>query len=132
LRTVPNTFAPIANLDDDLSSRDAILGHIQALGYAALAFASAGALFEALSLGPISCLVLDFQMPGLNGLEVQSRLLAGGFLVPIIFLTACTDPRIRTQALAGGALGFLAKPAKEADLEALLQGAVGPIQADRN
>ncbi|MEG3144700.1 response regulator [Sphingomonas sp. RT2P30] len=129
---MPNTLAPIAILDDDLSSRDAILGHIQALGYDAQGFASAGALFEALLLGPISCLVLDYQMPGLNGLEVQSRLLAGGFLVPIIFLTACTDPRIRTQALAAGALGLLAKPAKEADLQALLQSAVGPIQADRS
>jgi FixJ family two-component response regulator len=129
---MPNTFAPIAILDDDLSSRDAILGYIQVLGYVAQAFASAGALFEALSLGPISCIILDVQMPYMNGLEVQSKLLSNGCLVPIIFLTACTDPRIQTQALAAGALGFLTKPAKEADLEALLQRAVGPIHSDRD
>jgi FixJ family two-component response regulator len=59
---------------------------------------------------------LDVQMPGLNGLELQSRLITDGHRVPIIFITACNDENARAQVLKAGALGYLVKPFEEADL----------------
>jgi len=59
---------------------------------------------------------LDVQMPGVNGLELQSRLVAGGRQVPIIFITAFNDENARAQALNAGALGYLVKPFEEPDL----------------
>jgi FixJ family two-component response regulator len=55
-------------------------------------------------------------MPGLNGLELQSRLVAGGHRVPIIFITAFSDENAQAQALNAGALCYLVKPFEEADL----------------
>jgi FixJ family two-component response regulator len=59
---------------------------------------------------------LDVQMPGLNGLELQSRLVAEGHQVPIIFITAFSDENARAQALKAGALCYLVKPFEETDL----------------
>ena len=55
-------------------------------------------------------------MPGLNGLELQRLLVAGGHQIPIIFITAFTDESTRVQALEAGAIGYLIKPFEEADL----------------
>jgi FixJ family two-component response regulator len=55
-------------------------------------------------------------MSGLNGLELQSRLITDGHQVPIIFITAFNDENARAQALKAGALGYLVKPFEEADL----------------
>ena len=55
-------------------------------------------------------------MPGLNGLELQSRLISEGHQIPIIFITAFDDENVRAQALRAGAIGFLVKPFEEADL----------------
>jgi FixJ family two-component response regulator len=67
-------------------------------------------------LDQTACLVLDVQMPGLNGLELQRLLVAGGHQIPIIFITAFTDESTRVQALEAGAIGYLIKPFEEADL----------------
>ena len=58
----------------------------------------------------IACLILDLQMPGMDGLQLQRHLRAEGWLVPIIFLTAHGDDQGRDQAFAGGAMAFLPKP----------------------
>ena len=56
------------------------------------------------------CLILDVQMPGMNGLEVQDRLVMGGHAIPMIFITAHDEIGIREKALAMGAVAFLRKP----------------------
>jgi FixJ family two-component response regulator len=56
------------------------------------------------------CLVLDVQMPGMNGLEVQDRLATSGNAVPVIFITAHDEVGVREKALAAGAVAFLRKP----------------------
>ena len=75
----------------------------------ARAFASAE---EFLNSNPddTSCLILDVQMEGLSGVELQERLIAEGRRTPIIFVTAFPDERIRDHALGAGAIGFLRKP----------------------
>ena len=82
---------------------------VRSLGYAARTFASAE---EFLNSNPddTSCLILDVQMEGLSGVELQERLIAEGRRTPIIFVSAFPDERIRDHALGAGAIGFLRKP----------------------
>ena len=62
------------------------------------------------------CLVLDVAMPGLNGLELQQALIAGGHELPIIFLTGHGDIPMSVQAMKRGAVDFLTKPVNDDDL----------------
>jgi FixJ family two-component response regulator len=103
-------------VDDDESVRRAARRLIKSYGFAVEAFASADDFLASGRLSETACLVLDVQMPGLNGLGLQSRLIAGGHQVPIIFITAFNDENARAQALKAGALGYLVKPIEEADL----------------
>jgi FixJ family two-component response regulator len=106
-------------VDDDASVRKATGRLIKSLGFTVDVFASGE---EFLLFGRprvTSCLVLDLQMPGMSGLQLQSHLAAAGYHIPIIFITAYPDERSRTQALEAGAVDFLNKPFGE---EALLSG----------
>ncbi|HZZ14016.1 MAG TPA: response regulator [Paraburkholderia sp.] len=98
-------------VDDDESVSRAIKRLLRSIGVAAESFASGEAFLEALSsirsYRP-ACVILDIQMPGMNGLEVQRRLAGSG--LPIIFITAHDDVGIREQALSAGALAYLRKP----------------------
>ena len=71
------------------------------------------------------CLITDVQMPGMSGVDLQSRLIANGNRTPVIFVTADPDERLRERALAAGALGFLSKPFREENLIACLDRATG-------
>jgi FixJ family two-component response regulator len=103
-------------VDDDESVRKAARRLIKSYGFAVETFPSAEGFLASRRLDETACLVLDVQMPGLNGLELQSHLIAGGHQVPIIFITAFSDENARAQALNAGALGYLVKPFEEADL----------------
>ena len=103
-------------VDDDESVRRAARRLIRSYGFAVETFVSADDFLASGRLSETACLVLDVQMPGLNGLELQSRLVAGGHRVPIIFITAFSDENARAQALKAGALCYLVKPFEEADL----------------
>ena len=104
-------------VDDDESVRRAARRLIKSYGFSVDTFASADDFLASGRLSETACLVLDVQMPGLNGLELQSRLVAaGGHQVPIIFITAFNDENARAQALKAGALCYLVKPFEEADL----------------
>jgi FixJ family two-component response regulator len=67
-------------------------------------------LIEAMPSLPVDCIVLDVQMPGLNGLQVQEQLARSGHRFPVIFITAHDDAAVREQAMAAGALAFVRKP----------------------
>jgi len=103
-------------VDDDESIRRAARRLIKSYGFPVETFASAEDFLSSGRLHETACLVLDVQMPGLNGLELQSRLMTDGHQVPIIFITAFNDENARAQALKAGALGYLVKPFEEADL----------------
>lgn len=100
----------ISIVDDDESVREATKGLVRSLGYTAATFASAEEFLDSTHLHETSCLITDVQMPGLNGVELQSRLIADGHRMPVIFITAFLDERLRTRALDAGACGFLTKP----------------------
>ena len=81
-------------------------------------------LIEATPSLQVDCVVLDVQMPGVNGLQVHERLKKNGHRLPIIFITAHDDAVVRDQALAGGALAFLRKPFNDELLIAVLSAAL--------
>ena len=78
-------------VDDDESMRRAARRLIKSSGFAVETFASAEDFLGSGRLDATACLVLDVQMPGLNGLELQSRLMSEGHQIPIIFITAFDD-----------------------------------------
>jgi len=101
----------IAIVDDDESVGRAIKRLLRSMGMQAEVFASGDVFLEFLSSVPSyrpDCVILDIQMPGLNGLEVQRRLAGTG--MPVIFITAHDDIGVREQALSAGAAAYLRKP----------------------
>ena len=103
----------ISIVDDDESVREAIESLMKSVGYIAKVFSSAGEFLKSEYLNDTGCLILDLQMPGMSGLELQSRLAASRSRVPIIFISAHSDAEARARALEAGAIGFLQKPFSE-------------------
>jgi FixJ family two-component response regulator len=103
----------ISIVDDDAAGREATQVLVRSLGYNAITFASAEDFLQSDRVHDTSCLITDLQMPGLNGIELQSLLLARGHRTPIIFVTAFPEERTRARALQAGAVGFLRKPLDE-------------------
>jgi FixJ family two-component response regulator len=100
-------------VDDDESVCRAIKGLVRSLGMDADTFASGQEFIDRIEAMPsqrFDCVILDVQMPGLNGLDVQERLKRRGNRFPIIFITAHDDAVVRERALAAGAVAFLRKP----------------------
>jgi FixJ family two-component response regulator len=109
-RIVKERRRVISIVDDDESVREATSALVRSLGYAAATFASAEDFLESDRVNDTSCLITDVQMSGLSGVELQSRLIADGRLMPIIGVTAHPEESIRAQMLRAGAVGFLSKP----------------------
>ena len=80
------------------------------MGYKVEAFASASEFLDSGKAAVSACLVTDVQMPGMNGLDLQSTLRRQGFTTPVIFITAFPDAAVRERALGEGGAGFLTKP----------------------
>src|SRR5713226_1042013 len=108
----------VAIVDDDDSMRGALHGLLRAVGLPAIAFASAEEFLNSGQQHQTACLIADIRMPGMSGLELQAKLNAERCRIPIIFITAHGDAKMRMQALRVGAVEFLAKPFND---EALLE-----------
>jgi FixJ family two-component response regulator len=104
-------------VDDDLSIREATLTLLRSMSIRSVAFASAEDFLASAWLDHASCLLLDVHMPGMNGLALQRHLVAAGRRIPLIFITAREDEKIREIALRSGAVGFLIKPVSMGDLQ---------------
>ena len=94
-----------------------------------LQFASADSFLKSDRLHDTDCLISDVQMPGINGIELQCKLIVQGYRLPIIFVTAFSEMRARAQTLAAGAIGFLDKPFSDEELIACLNKALRPLTA---
>lgn len=106
----------ISIIDDDASIRVAVERLLTSMGFAVHAFASANEFLGSPRLKDTLCIVADVEMPGMSGLELQDHLVARGANIPVIFITAFAEDRIRERALKGGAVCFLSKPFDEAQL----------------
>lgn len=106
-----NTQPFVVVVDDDESVCRAIRRLLRSIGIASDAFHSGDALLDVMSSIPSyhpECAILDVQMPGLDGLEVQQRLSGSG--MPVIFITAHDEIDVRERAIAAGAVAYLRKP----------------------
>jgi len=114
----------VSIVDDDASVRAAIESLVRSLGFVAFAFESADDFLRSPRVDDSACLITDVQMPGMNGLELQDRLITKGSRIPIIFITAFPEQTIRSRAQAGGALACLEKPFRCGTMIELLRQAV--------
>jgi FixJ family two-component response regulator len=110
----PPTMLPPKSIvfvvDDDISVRESLELLIQSAGWHPELFASANVFLEHPPIAVPSCLVLDISLPGLNGLELQERIVGKRPEMPIIFITGHGDIRKSVQAMKAGAVEFLTKP----------------------
>jgi len=103
-------------VDDELSVRKSLSRLLKAAGFHVETFASARDFLQHGVEKSVSCLVLDMQMPELNGLELQQALAETDRCLPIIFITGHGDIPTSVRAMKAGATDFLAKPFHEKDL----------------
>jgi len=118
----------ISVIDDDESIRRTTTLLIESFGFRAAAFESAEGFLRSGQLHDTSCLLVDVQMPGMNGLQLQSHLAAAGCGIPIVFITAYDDKESRQRALQAGAVAFLGKPFSD---EHLLQTIRSALRQDK-
>ncbi|MGA2850344.1 MAG: response regulator [Terracidiphilus sp.] len=111
-------------VDDDESLRRTMVRLLRSFGFRAEAFDSAEGFLKSPHLTETSCLIADVQMQGINGLELQSKLAATGYCIPIIFITAYRDRETRRRAMQGGAVAFLGKPFGDEQLLKSIQAAL--------
>ena len=119
----------IAVIDDDLSAREGLSSLIRSVGLRVETFSSAQEFLDHPGGETPSCLVLDLQLPGLSGLDLQKRMAEVGLDIPIVFLTGHGSIPASVQAIKGGAVEFLTKPFDEQDLLRAIQEA---IERDRS
>jgi FixJ family two-component response regulator len=100
----------VAVIEDDESYRVAVQRLLKSAGFAVQSFGSAEAFLESGQQHETGCLISDIRMPGMSGLELQSKLNSDHCSIPTIFITAHGDEKMRLQAMRGGAVKFFAKP----------------------
>lgn len=110
-------------VDDDRSVRKGLERLLRLKGYQVESFASAEEFLQEEINAQIACLVLDINLPGLNGLDVQNFLLKQGILLPIVFITGHGDIPTAVRAVKSGAVSFLTKPFGEAELISEIENA---------
>jgi FixJ family two-component response regulator len=114
----------IAIIDDDVLVRQALVDCMESAGYVVEGFASAEEFLASGSIRDAACLILDVQLPGITGLELQDKLSAAGNRVPIVFVSAQGTAGNRETAIRQGAAGFLAKPFRREELLNIISAAI--------
>lgn len=100
----------VAIVEDDESYRGAIQRLVKSAGFAAQCFSCAEDFLNSGLQHETGCLIADIRMPGMSGLDLQSKLNADHCPIPTIFITAHGDEKMRLQAMRAGAVKFLMKP----------------------
>jgi FixJ family two-component response regulator len=97
-------------VDDDEVVRHALTLLVETAGYIVHAFDSAEAFIEACGPESHGCLILDVQMPGMDGPTLQQELMQRGIMLPVIFLSAHGSIPLTVRTIKAGAMDFLTKP----------------------
>jgi FixJ family two-component response regulator len=114
----------ISVIDDDESFRIALVGLLHSFGYAARGFESAVEFIDSGEEGSCDCIITDFCMPKMSGLDLIQLLAARGSTVPVIMVTGRPEPGLEAKAAAGGAVCLLMKPFEVAALINYLERAL--------
>ena len=128
MRKPSESDAVIAIVDDDPSAREGLQTLLRSAGWKVETFVSAQEFLGRLGAAAPSCLILDLQLPGLSGLDLQTRMAKVGLEIPIVFLTGHGNIPASVQAMKAGAVEFLTKPLDE---QKLLQAIQEAIERDR-
>ena len=100
----------VAIIDDDEPFRTALVDSLCSLGYSASGFASAEEFVAANGDDSCDCVISDIHMPGMSGFDLNRLLVSRNSKVPVIMITARTEPKLEAQAVASGAVCLLRKP----------------------
>jgi len=114
----------IAIVDDDISVQSALQDLIESEGLSTVCFGSAEEFLASGAQHMAGCLIADIRMPGMSGIELQAKLKADRCRIPIIFITAHGEAKMRIQAMCDGAVEFLTKPFDNAVLLETVHAAV--------
>jgi FixJ family two-component response regulator len=114
----------ISVIDDDESFRAALVGLLRSLGYEAQGFTSAVEFINSGEEGSCDCIITDFCMPKVSGLDLIQLLTARGSTVPVIMVTGRPEPGLEAKAAAGGAVCLLMKPFEDDALIGYLERAL--------
>ncbi|HUA59940.1 MAG TPA: response regulator [Verrucomicrobiae bacterium] len=115
----------IAIIDDDVLVRQSLEDCMESAGYLTEGFGSAEEFLQSGGPRDAACLIVDVQLPGITGLQLQERLAGAGSCVPIVFVSALGVAKNRETAIRRGAAGFLAKPFRRDELLNLIGAAIG-------
>jgi FixJ family two-component response regulator len=121
---MPDKPPLIAIVDDDESVLRSLKRLLRACGLAAETFASGRTFLDALPRQVPACVLLDVQMPDLDGWEIQAELTTAGWRVPVIFITAYEDAAAQERAMSTGAVALLRKPMTDQQLLEAIEVAV--------
>jgi DNA-binding NtrC family response regulator len=111
-------------IDDESSIRESLSNLLRSAGLKVRAFASAQEFLTSWPREALSCLVLDVQLPGISGLDLQHELASGDAQIPIIFITGHGDIPMTVRAMKAGAIEFLTKPFRDEDLLSAVDQAI--------
>jgi two-component system, LuxR family, response regulator FixJ len=111
-------------VDDDAATRDSVRLLLEAEGFDACEFAGGQPFLDGVSPADGDCLLLDLNMPGMNGFEVLAELRRRGDELPVIIVTGHANAAARSRAAAGGALAVIEKPHRACELLALVRRAL--------
>jgi FixJ family two-component response regulator len=121
---VPNCGPIVAIVDDDEAVGNAIEVLMRSIGLVARAFSSGEAFLRSPELSRTGCLIVDFDMPKMSGLDLYNNLSRLGKEIPTVLITAYPSDDIRARALQAGVIGYLPKPFDESDLLNCIQAAL--------
>jgi FixJ family two-component response regulator len=119
-------------IDDDPSVRKSLSRLLRSAGYQVEAFPSAEQFLAREHFHGIGCILLDIQMPGLSGMDLQEQLNKAGYHMPIIFVTGHGDIPTSVQAMKKGAVEFLTKPFDDKELLVAVESAVEKDNRERS
>ena len=114
----------IAVVDDDSLFLTALERLLSTRSWATKTFASGQQFIASLTDGLPNCLILDLQMPEMNGLDVQQALLRKNIKIPTIIVTPDRDATMRQRCISAGAVAYLVKPVRRAELFRAIEAAV--------
>lgn len=117
----------VAVIDDDALIRTAMVGLLRSLGFPSAAFASAHE-YLCSPMDGVACVICDVQMPGMDGVQLLRVLRRNGIATPLIVMTAFPNGRVRADAAAAGAAGYLEKPVNLEELIGCLELALGCLR----
>jgi len=118
------TYPLVSVVDDDESVRESLPDLLREFGFSAQAFSSAEQFLASDCIGETRCLILDVAMPGMTGPDLQRELRRRGQRIPIVYITAHRDERVRPRLLEQGAVECLFKPFSDAALQEALNSAL--------